>query len=154
MTDATHSQEIEEKERPPESLAQFLDTFLGELRGKGSGNFLPTLEKILRQVDAIGGDLAAWQMAVSALRRQILPTLIDDPQTIIRAEDLWHQARIMIGESARRARVYEAWVVRQRTERLRKISHGLATRTSIPELMNVLAEELPRLGISSCYLGL
>ena len=147
-------QVVEEKERFPASIPLFVDSFLDELNGKVSGGFLPTLEEILRQVVTLGGDIPAWQMAVSALRRQILPTLLDDHQTMIHAEDLWHQARLMIGERARRARVYQEWLARQRTERLRKISHGLATKARAPDLMNVLAEELPRLGISSCYLAL
>ena len=147
-------QVVEDKERFPASIALFIDSFLDELNGKASGVFLPTLEEILRQVVTLGGDITTWQMAVSALRRQILPTLLDDHQTLIRAEDLWHQARLLIGERARRARVYQEWLARQRTERLRKINHGLATKASMPDLMNVLAEELPRLGISSCYLAL
>ena len=103
---AAIEQAIEEKERSQESIEQFLDAFLDELEGKASGIFLPTLEKILRQIVAIGGDVSAWQMAVSALRRQLLPALIKDPQALIRAEDLWHQARVMIGDRARRARAF------------------------------------------------
>ena len=151
---AVLEQTIEEKERYPESVAQFLDTFLDELEGKTVDVFLPTLEKILRRVIVLGGDVSAWQMAVSALRRQILPTLLRNPQTMIRAEDLWHQARLMIGESAQRTRVYQEWFAGQRSDRLRKINQGLATRTSISELMNILADELPRLGIARCYLAL
>ena len=151
---AAIEQAIEEKERSQESIEQFLDAFLDELEGKASGIFLPTLEKILRQIVAIGGDISAWQMAVSALRRQLLPALLNDRQSLIRAEDLWHQARVMIGDRARRARAFAEWQARQQTDRLRKISHGLATMTSVPDLMNVLEEELPRLGISSCYLAL
>jgi signal transduction histidine kinase/DNA-binding LacI/PurR family transcriptional regulator/AraC-like DNA-binding protein len=147
-------QTIEEKERYPESVAQFLDTFLDALEGKPTDVFLPTLEKILRRVSALGGDASAWQMAVSALRRQILPMLLSNPQMMIRAEDLWHQARLMIGESAQRTRVYQEWFAGQRSDRLRKINQGLATRTSLAELMNILADELPRLGIMRCYLAL
>ncbi|MBI5302671.1 MAG: substrate-binding domain-containing protein [Chloroflexi bacterium] len=147
-------QTIEEKERLPESLAQFLDAFWDELEGKAPDIFLPTLERILRQVVTLGGDISVWQMAVSALRHQLLPTLLNDQPTLMRAEDLWHQARVMIGERSRRTRAYQEWLARQQTIRLRRINHGLATMTSVPELMNVLAEELPHLGIASCYLAL
>jgi signal transduction histidine kinase/DNA-binding LacI/PurR family transcriptional regulator/AraC-like DNA-binding protein len=151
---AAIEQAIEEKERSQESIEQFLDSFFDELDGKAAGTFLPALENILRQSASIGGDVSAWQMAVSALRRQVLPSLLNDSQSLIRAENLWHQARVMIGDRARRARAFAEWMARKQTERLRKISHGLATMTSVPDLMNVLAEELPRLGISSCYLAL
>jgi len=147
-------QAVEEKERPPESLAEFLDSFLDELRGNASGVFLPTLERILRQVVTIGGDISAWQLAVSALRHQLLPILLDDQPMLFRAEDLWHQARVMIGERSQRTRAYKEWQARQQILHLRRINHGLTTMTGVPALMNVLVEELSQLGISGCHLAL
>ncbi len=151
---AEMEQVFEEKERFPGAIGKFLDAFLAELEGKPSGVFLPTLEGILCQVVAVGGDITSWQSAVSVLRREMLPSLQNDQDVLIHAEDLWHQARVMLAERSRRVRAYEAWSARQQTERLRRISHGLATMTTIPDLMNVLAEELPPLGISACYLAL
>ncbi len=145
---------VEEKERAPEALVEFLDAFLGELRGGGARAFLPALEKILRQAVTIGGDISAWQTAVSTLRHQLLPTLLDDPHTLRRAEDLWHQARVMIGERSRRLRAYKEWQARQQSLHLRRINHGLTMTTSVPALMDVLAEELPQLGIADCQLAL
>jgi signal transduction histidine kinase/DNA-binding LacI/PurR family transcriptional regulator/AraC-like DNA-binding protein/response regulator of citrate/malate metabolism len=147
-------QTIEEKERPPESLVEFLDAFLDELQENTPNIFLPTLERILNQVVTIGGDIWAWQLAVSELRHHLLPALLNDQSKRIRAEDLWHQARVMIGERSRRNRAYKEWQARQETLRLRRINHGLTMTENIPALMNVLAEELPQLGISSCHLAL
>lgn len=151
---AVLEQAIEEKERAPELLAEFLDAFLNELYESTGGVFLPTVEKILRQVVVMGGDVLAWQQVISALRRQLLPFLLNDQAQLIRAEDLWHQARVMIGERSCRTRAYKEWQARQQTLHLRRINHGLATMTSVPALMNVLAEELPLLGISGCWLAL
>lgn len=147
-------QAIEDKERPPESLDEFLGSFLDELQGKASGIFLSTLERILRQAVTIGGDISAWQLAVSILRNQLLPTLLNDQPTMLRAEDLWHQARVMIGERSRRIRAHKEWQARQQTLHLRRINHGLMTTTNVPALMDVLVEELPQLGISGCHLAL
>ena len=151
---AALEQTIEEKERPAEALSEFCDSFWDEIQGKAPGVFLPTLEKILRQVVIIGGNISAWQLAVSALRQQLLPALSHDRQTMMRAEDLWHQARVMIGERSRRKRAYQEWQARQQTVHLRRISHGLTTMTSVPAFMSVLAKELPEFGISSCQLAL
>ncbi len=147
-------QVIEEKERFTGAVSQFLDAFFADLQGDKSGVFISTLEGILRQVVAIGGDIPSWQSAVSVLRRQLLPSLQNDPDALVRAEDLWHQARVILAERSRRVRAYQAWNAMQQTERLRRISHGLATMTTVPDLMNVLAAELPHLGISACYLAL
>ncbi|MCI0475536.1 MAG: substrate-binding domain-containing protein, partial [Anaerolineales bacterium] len=135
-------QAVEEKERPPESLVQFLDAFLAEVEGETPGIFLPTLEKVLRQVVALRGDITAWQTAVSVLRQQLLPARWNDPRKIMRAEDLWHQARVIISETARRAIAYQEWQARQQTLHLRRIHQELTT-TSVPGLMDVLAQELP-----------
>jgi signal transduction histidine kinase/DNA-binding LacI/PurR family transcriptional regulator/AraC-like DNA-binding protein len=151
---AAIEQVIEEKGESSEWIAQFVDAFFQELECRTSGILPPVLDRILRQVAAMGGDISGWQTAVSTLRREMFPLWANDPELLARAEDLWHQARVMIGERARRAVAYREWAARQQTERLRKISHVLATTTSIPDLMNVLAEELPHLDISSCYLAL
>ena len=60
----------------------------------------------------------------------------------------------MIGEEAQRARGCREWLARQHTDHLRRIRHVLATTTRAPDLMDVLAEELPHLGIAACYLAL
>ena len=151
---AAIEQAIEEGERALGWAEQFLDTFLAELEEKSPDVCMPTLENILRQVVAAGGDVTVWQTAISTLRRQMLPFLLDNGQALVRAENIWHQARVLIGERARRAQAYREWLAQQQTDRLRRISRVLATATSVSELMDVLAEELPQSGIPSCYLAL
>jgi hypothetical protein len=50
-----------------------------------------------------GDDVGAWQGLVSALRRLLLPALPNEHLRWVQAEDLWHEARILIGELAERA---------------------------------------------------
>jgi len=145
---------LDEKERSAEWIAHFLDAFTSDLLEERSAVFLPTLERILRQAAAATGDIGTWQPALSALRREMLPVLSANPELLARAENLWHQARIMIGEEAQRARGYRQWLAQQHTDHLRRIRHVLATTTRAPDLMDVLAEELPHLGIAACYLAL
>lgn len=137
-----------------ERTEQFLDAFLADLSGEAAGGFLPALEAILRQEVAAGGDVIAWQGAVSVLRRQLLPYLIEQPALLVRGEDLWHQARVLIGDHAFRVRGYREWLAQNRAQRLQRISHCLATSARLPDLMDVLAEELPGLGIGRCCLAL
>ena len=56
-----------------------------------------------RSVAAAGDDVGAWQAVVSALRRLLLPALPNEHLRWVQAEDLWHEARILIGELAERA---------------------------------------------------
>ncbi len=136
------------------AAGQLYDAFMADLEGDAAGNFLPALDGLLRAAIGRGGDVSVWQAAISELRRCLLPALRHEPQLWQRAEDLWHQARILIGEQGQRGDHYHEWLAQQQEQRLRRIGHVLATTTRTADLMDVLAEELPRLGISQCQLAL
>jgi len=135
-----------------EWAAQLLDDFSAELRGESSSVFLLALENILRQVSAADGDVAAWQPVISTLRRHALPYL--DERARSRAEDLFGQARVLIGETAQRAQAYQQLQAERQSETLREIGQALITTFDVDKLADVLAERLPKLGIASCYLAL
>ena len=102
---AAIEQTIEENERKSEWIAQLLDAFLGELNGESAGGFLPALEGILRQV--IRGRRRDQRLAEGdfSVAQPDAPRLAGRPRALIRAEDLWHQARVMIGEQTQHARL-------------------------------------------------
>jgi len=131
---------------------RLLEGFTGELKSESSGLFLEELGEVLRQTMAAGGDVSAWQAAVSALRRQTVPYL--DGQISRQAENLWQQARVMIGETAQRAQAYHALQAAQQARTLQEIETALLTTFDVAGLMDMLAQNLPRLGIPSCYLAL
>lgn len=136
----------------PEWAEQLFDSFVAEVKRTSSGSFLSTLNEVLRRAAAENGGVAAWQAAISALRRRLLAYL--SGAALSRADDLWHQARVMIGEAAERLRVYQALQAEQRTRMLREVAAVLIATFDVGGLMNVLAESLPRLGIPSAYLSL
>ena len=136
-----------------EQVGQLLDTFLAELKRESPGVFVSTLERILYQVAAAEGEVAAWQTAVSALRCHVLPDL-GNHEARDRAEDLWQQARVLIGEIALWAQARRQFQAEQRSVVLRKASQTILATFEMVDLMNVLAQELPRVGIPSCYLSL
>jgi signal transduction histidine kinase len=61
------------------------------------------LDRLLTSVAVAGDDVGAWQNLVSALRKLLLPALPNEHLRWVQAEDLWHEARILIGELAERA---------------------------------------------------
>jgi PAS domain S-box-containing protein len=131
---------------------QILDAFAAEVGGASSGTFLRVLDKILRQVVAADGNLSAWQTVLSALRRHTLPCLAENG-VLPRAEDLWGQARVMIGEFSERVQMRRGLQVQQEAAALRDIGQALITAFDRKELMDTLTAELPRLGIRSLYLS-
>ena len=130
---------------------QLLDAFAAELEGSSTGAFLTVLDNVLRQTDA--NNRMLWQGALSVLRHHALSCLSDD-KLLTRAEDLWQQARVMIGGAAERARAYQASQMQRQAEALREVSRSLIALADRAELMDIMAQELPRLGIPSCYLSL
>ncbi|MBN1888126.1 MAG: substrate-binding domain-containing protein, partial [Thermoflexales bacterium] len=131
---------------------QLLDALCGTLSGEATRTFLSTLDDILRQVRVANGDVSAWQNVLSALRHQALPYLED--KEALQIEDLWGQARVLTGEAAQRAQAHQTLQAIQQAQALREISLSLIVAFDIKELMDVLAQGLPRLGMPSCYLSL
>jgi len=132
---------------------QLLDAFSAGLQCESPGVFLVELEGILHQVVAEGGDVPAWQGAISALRRYALPCLVGE-EALARAENLCQQARVVIGETAQRVQAYRGLRAEQQAQTLREIGEMLITTVEVKDLMDVMARELPRLGIPGCYVSL
>jgi diguanylate cyclase (GGDEF)-like protein len=142
----------------PEWIGLCLDAFLAELvadrRETQAGEFLHALERVGQNVLAAGGDIAVMEQLVSALRQEGLPYLKPLPRTLARAEDMWQQARVLIGEAAQRAEAFRRMQFEQQAAVLHDINQILLRTLDRAHLMEVIAEELPRLGIDSCCLAL
>ncbi len=132
-------------------VEQLLDAFVVDLEGESAGIFLSTLNEVLHQ--AVGENVTAWQGALSALRHYALPYLGDDG-VLSRAEDLWQQARVVIGETAERVQAYQRLQAEEKARTLSAINQALSTTFDVTELMEVAAQEFPNLGIESVYVSL
>jgi signal transduction histidine kinase/DNA-binding LacI/PurR family transcriptional regulator/AraC-like DNA-binding protein/DNA-binding LytR/AlgR family response regulator len=130
-----------------------VESFNTELAGNSPSLFLITLEEILRQVIAADCRVRAWQGVLSVMRRSLRPYLHDD-LTVERAEDIWQQARTLIGDFAERDQGRRRINAARQVQVLSDISQALITTFDINELMEVLARDLPLLGIPGCYLSL
>jgi DNA-binding LacI/PurR family transcriptional regulator/signal transduction histidine kinase len=133
---------------------RLLDAFVAEVTDQSSGVFLSTLDRLLRQVAWQDGDAELWHGMISVLYRHALPGLTDDSKALSRADSLWQQARILIGKMAWQARAYQELLTERQADVLGQINEVLITTFDIPALMDVLARELPRANIPSCYLSL
>jgi len=143
----------------PEQAEQLLDAFSAELmtdslaESASPGTFLSKLDEILGQVMTKGSDVVVWQEALSAMRRHTMPCFVDQ-EVLSRAEDLWQQGRVMIGEAAQWAQVYRVLQADQQATRLREIGQALITTSNVTELADEIAYQLPTAGIPGCYLSL
>ena len=136
----------------PKWAEHLLDDFAADLRGESGGTFLAALDGILRQAATADGDLSAWHGALSALRRRLLPYL--DSQALRRADGLWQQARVEIGDTVQRALIRRQLEAEGQAQTLAEIGASLIITFDVEQLIDVLAKEVPRLGIPSIYLAL
>ena len=130
---------------------QFLDSFADEIQELSPGAFLNSFKDILQHVGAANGELVRWHAALSTLRRHFLPYL---GTAAIRAEDLWQQARTLLGEAVEQAGTSQSMRVGQQMMTLQAIGRTLLSALNVSELMDILARNLPQAGIPSCYLSL
>lgn len=138
--------------RAVEQAGQLLDTFTAELAGDARGGFLAVLDEILRDATRSGEDVAAWQGAISTLRRRALPYL--DERARGAAEDLWAQARVMIGEAMEQVQGYRSHRQGYQLQVLTWLGEVLGASLDVDHLAEALAEQLPLLGIPRCCISL
>ena len=107
---------------------------------------------MLQQGTLDGDETSAWQNSVSILRRELLPTLTDGQR--LQAEALFGQARVLIGDAVQRAQIARQLQAERQSSLLRDIGQALITTFDVDSLADVLAAQLPELGIRSAYLAL
>ncbi len=139
------------KPRPDEPLRKsfpaLLKAFLAESQGKSSGKFLSLLAKTLQQTDSASDSFLRWHEILSTLRQFAISQLADAPSRL-RVENLTQQARVLIGESARRYFAYQTLQADEKLHILGEISQGLNIITTTAELTAMLERSIQRLKIS------
>jgi serine phosphatase RsbU (regulator of sigma subunit)/DNA-binding LacI/PurR family transcriptional regulator len=147
------AQPLERRPNTPAQAQAVFEGFFAEMQGGAKGTFVAALNAVLSQIIGTTGKVAEWQDVLSAFRRVVLPYL-HDGTAVSRAEDLWGQARVVIGESMQHVHEIQQFQATQQTDRLRQIEREMMATFDIAGLMDVLAQGLPRLGIPACYLAL
>ena len=138
----------------PDWNGRLFDAFLEDLKGSESSHFLAILEDLLRQDTAKGSDASTWRDVVTALRGQLLPCLPTTDRTRTIAENLWQQSLLLITSVVERVQVQHRLEAEQWVRVLSETNEAVITTFDVTALTNSVAEQLPRLGIHSCYLAL
>lgn len=142
---------------PPKRISAWidhlLDAFESELSGGMPDTFLSALDKVLYEMLEQDDHVAIWQTVLSTMRHQLLPCLAN-PEHLAHSEDIWQQARVLIGEAAQRVQAYRRLLTEQHSQILRGVDQALITTTSLEELVDAAVEVMPQLGIERCYLSL
>jgi signal transduction histidine kinase/DNA-binding response OmpR family regulator/DNA-binding LacI/PurR family transcriptional regulator len=117
-----------------------------------SRSYLHDLSELLREAVTESSNVTRWHEALTAVRQYLLPYMPSTTRAF--AEDLWQQARVLIGQVAVRAEVHRGWQGSRRTEILREIESDLLISLEYDELLDVLSRGLDRLKIKNFFLVL
>lgn len=137
-----------------EAVKNLPELFTGEVLGTLSNVFISALEELLRWSINLNANTGDWHKFISSLRGHHLPAFQDDSIALLRAENLCHQARVMTWDVSEQARASQQARTRQYEELLRNINLALIATFDVDGLIKILIQQLPLLGITSCYLAL
>ncbi len=130
-----------------------LDALIAELRG-APASFAERVNTLLEDLMRSGMTGSAWQPALSALRRELMPCLAANPIMRSRAEDLLQEARVLVGDAVEHTLAQHRLMIERRTRALSEAAETLSAAFDLKSLGELLRDCLPRLGVPSAYLVL
>lgn len=121
-----------------------------EIKGE-VGAFRREFSSLLRRIFNAGGDVSVGHAIITGLRRELVIAAGEDASSLRKVESLLHDARVLTSQAIERRQATR----RLRTERwarvLSDVSAQLITTFDLARLSDAISEQLPRLGINSCY---
>lgn len=134
-----------------QAVSNAWDTFLATLREEKSGDvFLKSVEALTTLLQQNQCDVAAWHDVISVLRRYALAG-INNPELALHAENLFQQARMLVGELSQRAQAYRRLMLEQQEEILQGLSFSMAPAMSLQEIGEAISRHFPIIGIRRWY---
>jgi HD-GYP domain-containing protein (c-di-GMP phosphodiesterase class II)/DNA-binding LacI/PurR family transcriptional regulator len=134
-------------------IENLFDAFFDEFtsREQQSGKFVQELAAIFTDNIWVSRDIFTWQSVITEFRRNLLPFLyhLND---IAFVENLWHQARVLIGNKALILEKFSHQQYIKANQIISSLREELLFTLDQTQIFNILAQNLPSLGIKSCYL--
>jgi diguanylate cyclase (GGDEF)-like protein len=134
---------------------RLVESFLLSLEDGDLSHFQIALIEVLQKIELIDEDTHAWQAAISVLRLGVQAVLSDENGTRRgeHAEDLLHQARMLISESTRRGYTRRQLQQTFFDEAMGRMTAKLLSSLDEDQIYSVLQEQLPQVGIRSGYVA-
>ncbi|MBK8418196.1 MAG: substrate-binding domain-containing protein [Anaerolineales bacterium] len=127
------------------------DVFLASLRDTDRSNaFMKAVQSMVEVLQDNGFDSATWHNVISTFRKYALGG-ITSTTTMLRAENLFQQARLLVGELSQRAQAYRRLQFERREEALNNFSFSMAPAMSLEEIGSAISKNFPLLGFKRWY---
>lgn len=145
---------VEEKPIWKEELIILIDLLIRDIREKNSpSSMLTRLNYLLNRFVAEVRMIALWADGLFIIRRRLFP-YINDPVELDYANVLFGRAQGLIGMVMENSRAKKVLGLENYLWELRYILEKLNSAVSLAELSEIMLENLPKVGIRSCYLTL
>ena len=133
---------------------QLLENFLKDVRSLEAAPsiFIQMVIDVLYQIPS-GTEIIEWYEVLDTIRSTI-NGIFQLQEEITKAHVLLEKAYAAIGNLAHRLQLSQRLEEVNHTDRLNRIAQTMSTTYDIGSLMNLLAFELPGLGIHSCFLSI
>lgn len=123
-----------------------------ELRGT-AGAFRSTWSDLLQRVLDGNGDLTLGHAIISGLRRELNLAAGENIRNLRQVESILHDARVLTSDVIERSQAARRLRVEHWAKVLSEVSARLITTFDLARLGESISEQLPRLGIHSCYVS-
>lgn len=142
------------KEKYKEVFGTTWDIFLSTLRDTNKNNlFLKSVQSIVEVLQQNNYDFNIAQNVVSTLRKYALGG-INSNTTMLHAENLFQQARMLIGELSQRAQAYRRLQFEKQEEILNNFSFSMASAMTFEGIGLAISKHFPTLGLERWYVML
>lgn len=128
------------------------DSLLASLRDDTKNeDFLRTIQSLVTILQEADQEATAWHNVVSTLRRHALAGISESKATL-KAENLFQQARMLVGELSQRAQAFNRLKLEQQEEILQGFSFSMAPAMSMAGIGEAVQLHFPRMGIDHFYM--
>jgi len=135
-----------------ESCGQAWDALLACLRDDtNSETFLRVIQSLVMILQEADEEATSWHNVISVLRRHALAG-ISEKQAMLKAENLFQQARMLVGELSQRAQAFRRLKLEQQEEILQGFSFSMAPAMSMADIGKAVQENFPRMDIEHFYM--
>jgi len=139
------------KEQYRDVFGRTWDIFLSSLRETDTSDAF--MKMVLATVEVLqrhGYDSTTWHNVISTFRRYALGGIANNT-TMLRAENLFQQARMLVGELSQRAQAFRRLQFEQQEEALSSFSFSMAPAMTFEEIGDAISKHFPALGLESWY---
>ena len=127
------------------------DVFLASLgETDKSDAFLKMIQSTVEVLQNLGHEVTTWHNLVSTFRKYALGG-ITDHTVMLRAENLFQQARMLVGELSQRAQAIRRLQFVQQEEALGNLGFSMAPAMTLDEIGGAISKNFPMLGLDRWY---